>query len=632
MQDRPQKFGNSAILRPFLKGQVWRYAGALAAMILSTLALYVTPLIGARVIDHVVSGKPLDAPWGIPELIESWGGRATLAQNLWVAAGAVVLFTAVSGFLSYLKDRWATLASETVTRRLRDRLYDHLQHLPCSYHDKAQTGDLVQRCTSDVETVKGLIGGQMVELVRPVVMLAGVLPFMLMLSVKMTILAMAMIPLIILFAIIFFSKVKTAFKASDEAEGAMTTVLQENLTGIRVVRAFARQDFECEKFARGNALFRDTTYKLIRLMAIYWSSSDFLCHIQNGLVLVFGAYWILQGELGVGSLFAFVAYENMFMWPVRQTGRILTDLGKAQVSLGRLREILSHPVEHPAVLGADGDLGSSGLKGEGGPKGRVRVMPQATPALAGSIAIRDLSYTFNGKSVLDGVSLDVKAGQTIAILGPSGSGKSVLIHLLLRMYDYEQGSILIDGRELRDMDRKAIRGQVGVVLQEPFLYSKTLKDNIGLGRRGVAEREIHQAGQAACIHESIMEFEKAYDTLVGERGVTLSGGQRQRVALARALLRDPAILILDDALSAVDTRTESMILATLKRRHGRRTTLLISHRLSALKQADTILVLEGGRVVQSGTHDELLATDGLYRRLWQIQSNLEEDLSQELAV
>jgi ATP-binding cassette subfamily B protein len=425
------------------------------------------------------------------------------------------------------------------------------------------------------------------------------------------------------FSVIFFSRVRDAFKKADEAEGAMHTRLQENLTGIRVVRAFARQDFECEKFGEKNARFRDLRFRMIHLMAWYWSSTDLLTIAQGGVIVVAGTWWISRGQLSVGTLVAFMSYLGMFMWPVRQMGRILTEVGRTTVSLGRLQDILSVPREDPAAA-APGPA-------PGAPAPAAARPPDGPAPLSGALAVNHLAFSHGGDGhALKDVSFAVEPGQTLAILGPSGSGKSTLVHLLLRLYDYGSGSIRIDGRELRDLAREEARSLFGVVMQEPFLYSKTVRDNIRLGVVQADDEDVKKAAAFACIHDNILEFEKGYDTLVGERGVTLSGGQRQRMALARAILKDPPILILDDALSAVDTETETLILDALRSRHRRRTTLVIAHRLSTLQSADRIIVLEGGRVVQAGTHERLVREDGLYRRLWEIQGSVRETLDQEM--
>ena len=619
------------MLWELMRGQRLRYFAAIGVMVLATLLAYLVPLISRSAIDFIIAGKPLDAPAFIHNWVADLGGRSVLARNLWIAGLAVVLLTSASGLFNYWKGKWNAHASEAIAQRIRNRLYDHLQRLPVSYFDKAETGDLVQRCTSDVETIRLFLSVQVVEIGRAIIMLLTVLPIMLLLSVKMTLVSLSLIPIIVAFAAVFFVKIKSAFKLADEAEGKMTTVLQENLTGIRVVRAFARQDYECEKFASRNARFRDRSYRLIRFLSWYWSASDLMCIVQRGLLLAAGAYWILAGQVTVGTLVAFLAYLDMLLWPIRQMGRVLTDLGKAVVSLGRLQDILHQPQEsEPGQAQAPPvAVGQPALGVLPGANGHATTQPPAH--VRGEIAVRHLTFAFApGTPVLKDISFDVHPGQTLAILGASGSGKSSLVYLLLRMYDYQSGSIALDGLEISQFHRQYVRRQMGVVLQEPFLYSKSLRENIKLSRPAANEDEIIQATSAASMHETIQAFEKGYDTLVGERGVTLSGGQRQRVALARAILANPPILILDDALSAVDTRTESLILGALRRRHGKRTTLVIAHRLSTLMRADKIIVLDHGQIVQTGTHQTLLQQEGLYRRLWQIQSSLEEDLHRDL--
>ena len=590
----------------FLKGQRLRYVAAICAMFVGMLVLAGRPVVFKVAIDQMIEGQHVEGFWA------RW-----LDESLPLAALAVIAITTFSGIFMYLKGRWAGIASEAVARDLRNDLYDHIQHLPCTYHDTADTGDLLQRCTSDVETFRAFLAVQGTEIGRASIAVLVVFPYMLMVNVPLAMTAMAIVPVVLAFAIVFFVKVRNTFRLCDEAEAVMTTRLQENLTGIRVVRAFARQDHECDKFADDNALFRDRRFRLIRIMAIYWSCSNLLCTFQIGLVLMSGAYMIRGGSaaaggLTVGGLVAMLLYMRMFLWPIRHLGRVLGEAGKAVVAMARLGEILDVPRE---PSNGSGD---------------------SPERLDGRIEISDLSFKHGDVQVLDGISVNVDAGRTLAILGPSGSGKSTLVNLLLSFYDYDSGdqangSIRLDGRELSSMDQAFVRSQIGVVMQEPFLYSRSVRDNIRIGHGGAAEDEIVAAAASSCVHESIEGFDKGYDTIVGERGVTLSGGQRQRLALARAILRNPPILILDDAMSAVDTETEQMILKALRDRHGCGTTLVIAHRLSTLMHADGIIVIEGGRVVQEGTHKSLVDVDGMYRRLWRVQNELDDELRAELA-
>ncbi len=545
--------------------------------------------------------------------VEAWfadlAAERGLRNTLLIAAGLGVLLTVLAGACHYLRGRWSAQSAERIVRRLRERLYGHLSELPCRELERLDTGDLVQRCTSDVETVKTFLSVQVVEIGRAALLLLCVLPLLVWLHPLMAAVSLALFPFIIALAVVFFRRIKTAFQAADEAEARMTSVLQENLTGIRVVRAFARQEFEQDKFAAANAEHRDLTARLIRLLGDYWAVSDGLCFMQLGAVFLTGGWLMSRGALSLGEFVAFQVLVTMVIWPVRQLGRLLTDSGKAVVSLGRLEEVLRIPEE---------DDGTQG-----------QVAPPSVP-LHGELELAGLGFAFEAQDepVLDDVSLRVEPGQTLALLGPPGSGKSVLIQLLLRLYDGYAGSIRLDGRELSTLPRKDVRAQIGAVLAEPFLYSRTIADNVRVGWADAPEDALHQATSSAAIHEAVVGFRDGYETLVGERGVTLSGGQRQRLALARALLKDPAILVLDDALSAVDTHTEAHILEALRARRGRRTTIIISHRLSSVVHADQIVVLERGRVVQAGTHAELTAREGPYERLWRIQGALEATIGE----
>jgi ATP-binding cassette subfamily B protein len=610
-------FSQVQVIWSLMRGHRLRYGFALGCLVLATIINFGIPLIGSATIDYAVAGKTLapDTPALLALILHLFGGADHLRDHLWLAPVAMVLLAAFSGLFSYLKGWQAALASDGIARRLKDELYDHLNHLPARHHDRTDTGDLVQRCTSDVETTRQFLATQVMEIGNAIFLAGAALPLLLSLSVPMTLVSFALIGPIAIYAYFYFRSVKHVFKEVDEAEGALTAVIQENLTGIRVVRAFARQDFERAKFAVPNARYRDRSLRMLRLMSWYWSISDFVALTQIGLTLLVGAWWITQGTFSVGLLFAFISYLGIMLWPVRQMGRILTDLGKTTVALTRIREILA--------VARDSE-------------------PAVTPHLPGSsftgrIAVRDLHFHHasatlptDGRGALNGLSFDVHPGETLALLGPSGAGKSTLMHLLLRLYDYTQGSIQFDGRELSSLPRQWVRARIGVVMQEPFLFSKTLRDNLRLGGGDAPDPEIEAAARAACIHDTILTFKHGYNTLIGERGITLSGGQRQRVAIARAILKRPPLLILDDAMSAIDAETETLILNALKERRGRATTLVIAHRLSTLVHADRVLVLDHGRIIQTGTHAELSAQAGLYRRLWQIQTSLETDLQSEL--
>jgi len=600
------------VLWRLMAGQRLRYLLAFLCLLISVLLGYAVPLVGVAVIDHAVPARALDAdtPVSVALVGRLLGGDAGLREHLWLAPLVMVGLSAAAGLFAFLRGWLTALAADGIARRLKDRLYNHLNHLPARFHDNAETGDLVQRCTSDVETTRVFLASQVVEIAQALVLIGTALPLLYLLSPPLTLVSFALIAPLIFYGYFYFGRVKHVFRSVDEAEGELTAVIQENLTGIRVVRAFARQDHAQAQFAGPNRRFRDNNLRLLRLMAWYWSISDLVALSQLGLILLVGARWIVTGEITVGVLFAFLAYLGILLWPVRQMGRILTDLGKATVALTRIGTILDEAPE------ADAPDASADVPAK----------------CRGSLTADRLRFAHRsgGPATLDGISFTVRPGETLAILGPSGAGKSTLMHLLLRLYDPDAGTLQLDGRDITTLPRAWVRTQFGVVLQEPFLFAKSLRENLRLGRGDAPDHEVEEVARLACIHDTIIRFDQGYDTLIGERGITLSGGQRQRVAIARALLKRPPILLLDDALSAVDGETEALILEALRSRHGRATTLVIAHRLATLAHADRVIVLEHGRIVQTGTPAELAAIDGLYRRLWQIQTSLETDVAAEL--
>ena len=593
------------LLWKLMKGNRLIYVGAILAIGVATFLSTQIPLVIRFSVDHVIGGKEVEVSRFIKFILTLFGGNTIDSGKLWVCGVAIVALTIGNGLFLYFRGKWSAKAAEAIAQNTRDTLYDRLQNMPYDYHVKAETGDLIQRCTSDVETIRRFLAVQFVEIGRGLFMLVTVSIIMFNLNVRLALISMIAVPILFVSAFIFFRKVQKVFLQCDESEGRLSTAIQENLTGMRVVRAFGKEGYEVDRFDEKNGEYRDLVYKLIRLLAYYWSISDALCLVQIASILMIGAYMSSQGIISLGTLLVFMTYEGMLLWPVRQMGRILTDMGKSFVAAKRIFEILDAPVEEMEANGAK-------------------------PEIKGNMEFNNVFFEYEqGKPILKNISFKVKAGQTIAILGPTGSGKTSLVNLLPRLYDYTSGSIKIDGVELRTIDKKWMRQNAGIASQEPFLFSKTIKENIMLSKEAAGEEEVHAAAGIASVHDTILEFEEGYETPVGEKGVTLSGGQKQRVTIARTILNDYPILIFDDSLSAVDTETDAAIRKALKERSKDVTTFIISHRIATLAEADMILVLDKGALIQKGTHEELAACEGLYRKIWSIQNSLEKDLEEE---
>lgn len=570
----------------YIKGYGLAFSLAILAIVIATVMQLAVPLLITFAIDSVIGNEPAGR---LQFLLDTYG------KNLSGVVLLVVLISLFRGLFMFLKGYLSSYAAENIAQETRDKLYTQIQYMTFERHTRKETGDMIQRCTSDVETLRRFLGVQIVDLGRIIFMILLTVGIMLSMNVKLTLFSVLMIPVLFFFSYIFFTKVQKTFEKSDEAEGKLTTVLQENLSGVRVVRAFGREDHEIGKFEEVNRNHQGITYKLIEILAWFWASSDFLTLLQSGIVLVVGARMVITGEITLGILAAFITYINMLLWPVKQSGRLLSEFGKTTVAVKRIEEILSETVEE--------DLPE-----------------EVTPDIAGHLVFKNVSFSYDGnQKALDNISFELPAGKTLGILGSTGAGKSTLVHLLQRLYPYE-GSITLDGVELSTIKRSHIRKKIGLVLQEPHLYAKTVKQNIAITKSDYEEAEIVAAAQAASIHSNILTFKDGYDTIIGEKGVSLSGGQKQRIAISRTIIdEDKRILIFDDSLSAVDMETDTRIRQALKKRSKDITTLIISHRINTLSQADLILVLDEGKIVQKGTHEELIREEGLYKRIWDLQ-------------
>ena len=594
-----QTLSRAAFLPAVLRGSRGWLAAAAAATVLSVFFNFLTPQVIRVLVDSVLGDEPFDLPAFLTAAVARAGGRAALRAHLAPISSLALAFAVLAGAFTYLYRVAVAQCSERSLRRLRDRLYGHIQRLPYSWHVSIQTGDIIQRCTSDVEVLRNFLTNQMLELFRTVVLVVVAIAWMFTMSAPLTWVSVAFIPVIIGYSGVFFSLISKRFQAADEAEGRLSTAVQENLTGVRVVRAFGREAFETRNFDDKNNEFAKKWVRLGRVMGPYWGVGDFVTALQVLLIVVLGAREAVLGHLTLGQFTVFVSYNSMIAWPLRSFGRILGDMSKMSVSIDRLREILNAPEE---------DENPEGVR----------------PDMRGDVVFDDVHFAYPGSpEILRGLSMTIPGGKTVGILGGTGSGKSTLTYLLARLYDLPEGGgrVTVSGVDLRDMPRSYVRQNVGLVLQDTFLFSRTLRENIAAGHPEYDMAAIRGAASAADLDETIERFPEGYDTVVGERGVTLSGGQKQRMAIARMLMEHTPIQIFDDSLSAVDAETDAKIRAALREKTAGTTTVLIAHRISTIRHADRIFVLRDGRVAEQGTHEELLAGNGVYRRVYELQTD-----------
>jgi len=588
------------------------YLLAISCLALAVASKTLTYMLLRYFVDDMLSQQHLTVPFYV------------------IALGFVGLAIIEGGF-TFLSGRFAARSSEGIILRLRDYLFDHLQHLPIAYYDQIKTGDLVQRCSSDVDALRRFFAEEAIGVGRITLLFTVNFIALLNLNVKLSLFTVMFIPLVIFISIFFFRKINLAYEDHQNQEGILSATLQENLSGVRVVKAFSRQPFEMAKFEQENWQQYLKGRRLVKMHAMYWPTVEFTCLFQYLLSIFMGATMAMNGEITIGTYMAFVGLAIWIIFPIQNLGRLIVQLSTGLVSYQRVAEIIKENREVVAhddlalsndnlLLPATNGHHYNGIYTNGHSSSSV-----TNPTLLqGEVIFDNVSLAYGMDAVaLHHISFMVKPGQKVALLGPTGSGKSSLVNLLPRFYDYTHGQIWLDGKPLKQYALPELRQQIGFVEQEPFLFSRTIRENITYGvNYKVSDAEVEQAAQAAAIHDVIMSFPEGYSTLVGERGVTLSGGQKQRIAIARVLLKSPRILIFDDAVSAVDTETEQLIQAALERLQHGRTTFIIAHRIQTVMQADQILVLDKGRIVQRGNHAELVQQPGIYQQIYQLQAQL----------
>ena len=568
-------------------------------VIIYTFGNLFSPLMFSFIIDNLIEGKQITSPIFL-FLTNNLGGVEYLRNNLWLAAIVLVLVNVVVGLCIFFRGKLNSEISQQMSQDIRNDLYNNIQLWPYSTLSRSKAGDLIQRCTSDVEVVRQFFSGQLAEVVYAVsiTVFANVVLFSI--NGSLAIYSLVTLPVLFIVSLLFFKSIQKFFTKFDETEAELTTVMQENLSNLRVVRAFNREKYEMDKFSIKNKELSKIDFELINHLGFQWGVGGSLSMAQVLLTTLIGIFFVINNQITIGQFSVFISYQSMIVYPVRSLARLLSNMGKMKVSIERLLEILNEKtedIESGKVLDIKGDIKFSHV---------------------------GFQYDDGTFPVLKDISFSVKPNETLAILGPTGSGKSTLVHLLTGLLDYTEGSITIDSVELKEIQKKCLRKNVGIVLQEPFLFSKTIYDNIKISRKDADKSKVYAAAKIASVHDVISEFSGGYDTLVGEKGVTLSGGQKQRIAIARTIINDCPILIFDDSLSAVDTQTDNEIRKAIKSLRKKCTTIIIAHRISSAQDADHIIVLENGRITQNGNHQQLVNQPGLYKRIYEIQTAMKE--------
>ena len=570
------------VLGALLEGSGKYFAVCILLGLLLTVVEMIAPQVIRVTVDSVIDSKPMDLPAWALRWVTALGGAEYLRANMWFIALILALAGLAAALLRYGANMFNARAGETLVKTARDKLFHHIECLPWKWHAEHPTGDIIQRCTSDVERIKMFFQEQFISVFQIIVRIVLALTLMTVMNAKLSVVAWVIAPVIVLYSVLFHNKIRARFTECDENEGVLSTIAQENLTGVRVVRAFGREKFERDRFETQNNKYTECWISLTRTLSDFWAVGDFTSCLQILLVVVLGTVSCVNGNLTAGEFVSFSLYNTMLIGPVRRLGRIISEMSKAGVSIDRLGEVLEAAVEQDAPDAAEAPMDKD-------------------------IVFENVSFRYgeDGPDVLENVSFTVPAGKSFGILGGTGSGKSSLLLLLCRLYAPAEGRITVGGVDIADMPARYVRENIGIC--------------------GASDAEIRAAAVTACVDGDIARFSQGYDTMVGERGVSLSGGQKQRVAIARMLTKKTPVIVFDDSLSAVDTETDEKIRSALDRDLGGATKIIISHRITTLLDCDSILVLDKGRVSQLGSPRELLARPGIFRRIYDMQMSIGEE-------
>ncbi len=583
----------------FLKGSKRYFVLGIIFVFVQVIFDMINPKIMGYTVDYIV-GDTKSMPGVVLTLVSKLGGRDYVLSHLWLIAIVIILLGLLGAVSRYLFRLFNSLGGESLARRMRNTLFEHILKLPYRWNDLNKTGDIIQRCTSDVDMIKNFIQEQMVNLFRMIAVILFALYFMFRIHVILSLCACFFIGVVVLYSLIFHNKVGEQFEKVDEEEGRLSAVAQENLAGVRVVRAFGREMYERNRFETKNEKYINHWVVMMSLLAKFWTISDMVKHMQTVTVLGLGAYFVVNGQMTSGEYISFVAYNLLIIQPIMELGRVISEMSKSGVSIDRLKYIIDSEAEQDAPDAVD------------------------FPGY-GDIEIRNVSFAYDKSIVLDDVTMTIHKGETIGILGGTGSGKSTLMLLLDNLYELSGGNISINGVDISKIKKNELRRNIGFVLQEPYLFSRSLRDNIRIANDDADDEQMESVVEIASLKQSIGKFKDGYDTYVGERGVTLSGGQKQRAAIAQMLIRNPQIMIFDDSLSAVDAKTDAAIRKGLKEASKDATVIIISHKITTIMGADNIYVFDQGRVVESGRHNDLMMHNGIYSKIYNLQRNAQEE-------